>query len=41
MVEQKFKAALPMIPGVIRTPDGRIAIKGALENQGNAAGGFI
>ncbi|MFZ0960292.1 MAG: carboxypeptidase regulatory-like domain-containing protein [Terriglobia bacterium] len=34
MVEQKFKAALPMIPGVIRTPDGRIAIKGALENQG-------
>ena len=34
LVEQKFKAALPMIPGVIRTPDGRIAIKGAIENQG-------
>jgi hypothetical protein len=31
---QKFKAALPMIPGVIRTPDGRISIKGAIENQG-------
>ena len=25
LVEQKFKAALPMIPGVVRTPDGRIA----------------
>ena len=23
-----------MIPGVVRTPDGRIAIKGAIENQG-------
>jgi hypothetical protein len=34
LVVQKFKAALPMIPGVIRTPDGRIAVKGALENQG-------
>ena len=34
LVEQKFKAALPLIPGVIRTPDGRIAIKGAMENQG-------
>jgi hypothetical protein len=34
LVVQKFKAALPTIPGVIRTPDGRIAIKGALENQG-------
>jgi hypothetical protein len=34
LVVQKFKAALPMIPGVIRTPDGRIAIKGAIENQG-------
>lgn len=34
LVEQKFKAALPMIPGVVRTPDGRIAIKGAIENQG-------
>jgi len=34
LVEQKFKAALPLIPGVIRTPDGRIAVKGAIENQG-------
>ncbi len=34
LVVQKFKAALPMIPGVVRTPDGRIAVKGAVENQG-------
>jgi hypothetical protein len=34
LVVQKFKAALPMIPGVIRTPDGRIAVKGIIENQG-------
>ncbi len=34
LVEQKFKAALPLIPGVLRTPDGRIAVKGAVENQG-------
>jgi hypothetical protein len=34
LVVQKFKAALPMIPGVIRTPDGRISIKGVIENQG-------
>jgi len=34
MVVQKFKAALPIIPGVVRTPDGRIAIKGEIENQG-------
>jgi hypothetical protein len=34
LVVQKFTAALPMIPGVIRTPDGRLAIKGAIENQG-------
>ncbi|MBZ5514031.1 MAG: TonB-dependent receptor, partial [Acidobacteriia bacterium] len=34
MAEQKFKAALPMIPGVLRTPDGRINIKGVPENQG-------
>jgi hypothetical protein len=34
LVEQKFKAALPLVPGVVRTPDGRIAIKGAIENQG-------
>jgi hypothetical protein len=34
LVEIKFKAALPLIPGVVRTPDGRIAVKGAIENQG-------
>lgn len=34
LVEQKFKAALPLTPGVVRTPDGRINIKGELENQG-------
>jgi hypothetical protein len=34
LVEQKFKAALPLIPGVIRAPDGRIAVKGVIENQG-------
>lgn len=34
MAEQKFKAALPLIPGVIRTPDGKINIKGVPENQG-------
>ncbi len=34
LVEQRFKAALPLVPGVVRTPDGRIAIKGAIENQG-------
>jgi hypothetical protein len=33
LVEQKFKAALPYLPGVIRTPDGRINIKGVPENQ--------
>jgi Carboxypeptidase regulatory-like domain len=34
LIEQKFKAALPMVPGVVRTPNGRINIKGASENQG-------
>lgn len=34
LVEQKFKAALPLLPGVIRTPDGRINIKGIGEMQG-------
>jgi len=34
LVEQKFKAALPYLPGVIRTPDGKINIKGAPESQG-------
>lgn len=34
LVQQKFKAALPLVPGVVRTPDGRINIKGTAENQG-------
>jgi hypothetical protein len=34
LVEQKFKAALPLVPGVVRTPNGRINIKGATENAG-------
>lgn len=34
LVEQKFKAALPYLPGVVRTPDGRINIKGVPETQG-------
>jgi len=34
LVEQKFKAALPYLPGVIRTPDGKINIDGAPESQG-------
>ena len=33
LVEQKFKAALPYLPGVIRTPDGKINIKGVPESQ--------
>lgn len=34
IAEQKFKAALPLVPGVIRGPTGKISIKGTLENQG-------
>jgi len=34
LVQQKFKAALPLVPGVIRTPDGKINIKGTVETQG-------
>jgi hypothetical protein len=34
LTQQKFQAALPLVPGVVRTPDGRINIKGVVENQG-------
>jgi hypothetical protein len=34
LTEQKFLAALPLVPGVVRTPDGKINIKGTVENQG-------
>jgi hypothetical protein len=34
LVQQEFKAALPLVPGVVRTSDGKINIKGSVENQG-------
>jgi Carboxypeptidase regulatory-like domain len=34
IAQQRFKAALPLVPGVVRTPDGRINIKGTGESQG-------
>ena len=33
LAEQKFKAALPAVPGVVRTPNGKINIKGVAEGQ--------
>jgi hypothetical protein len=34
LAEQKFKEALPLVPGVVRTHDGQLNFKGAPENQG-------
>ena len=34
VAEQKFRAFLPLVPGVIQTPGGKINIKGTVENQG-------
>jgi len=34
LAEQKFTAVLPLVPGVVRTPDGKLNMKGATENQG-------
>ncbi len=34
LIQQKFLAALPLTPGVVRTPDGKINIKGVVESQG-------
>jgi hypothetical protein len=34
MAEQKFKEALPIVPGVVRTWDGKLNIKGEVESQG-------
>src|SRR5579872_6938128 len=34
LVKEQFLAALPLVPGVVRTPDGKINIKGATEAQG-------
>ena len=33
LVQEQFKAALPLVPGVVRTPDGKINIKGSTESQ--------
>jgi hypothetical protein len=34
LAEQNFKAVLPLVPGVVRTSDGKLNLKGAPENQG-------
>jgi hypothetical protein len=34
LTQMKFTAALPLIPGVVRTPDGKLNIKGTPEEQG-------
>ncbi len=34
LAEQKITAALPLVPGVVRTRDGKLNFKGAPENQG-------
>ena len=34
LAEQKFKAVLPLVPGVVRTSDGKLNMKGEVENQG-------
>jgi hypothetical protein len=34
LAEQKFTEALPLSPGVIRTPEGRVNFNGQAENQG-------
>ncbi|MGD0226218.1 MAG: carboxypeptidase regulatory-like domain-containing protein [Terriglobia bacterium] len=33
LVHEQFLAALPLVPGVVRTPDGKINIKGSMEGQ--------
>jgi hypothetical protein len=34
LADQKFDAALPLVPGVVRTRDGKLNFKGVPENQG-------
>ena len=34
LAEQKFKAVMPLVPGVVRTSDGKLNMKGEAENQG-------
>jgi len=33
LVEEDFKASLPLTPGVVRTPDGKLNFRGAAEDQ--------
>ena len=33
LVKEEFMAALPLVPRVVRSPDGKINIKGSVENQ--------
>ncbi|MGH9445305.1 MAG: carboxypeptidase regulatory-like domain-containing protein, partial [Terriglobia bacterium] len=34
LAQLRFKAALPLVPGIVRTPDGKLSIKGTPEEQG-------
>jgi hypothetical protein len=34
LTQQKFREALPLVPGVIRTLDGKLSVRGTSENQG-------
>src|SRR5260370_23231577 len=34
LAQQKFREALPLVPGVIRTLDGKLSVRGVSENQG-------
>ncbi|HUC54386.1 MAG TPA: TonB-dependent receptor [Candidatus Cybelea sp.] len=34
LAQQKFRDALPVVPGVIRTLDGKLSVRGSSENQG-------
>src|SRR5260370_5020204 len=34
LAQQKFQEALPLVPGVIRTLDGKLSVRGTSENQG-------
>src|SRR6267378_2768432 len=34
LAQQKFRDALPLVPGVIRTLDGKLSVRGTSENQG-------
>ena len=34
LAEQKFRAVMPLVPGVVRTSDGKLNMKGETENQG-------